>query len=145
MMERSEPQAPSLPSLKGGIADIERMAAEHAAEHARAQEAARRLAEKEQAQTLLREQAAWELERQPDEVARTAARREAERRESDRRDAEQQAAEKLAATHRDEAVARDNIASELPTINTPPPRPPSAAEPPGRARPGLSELTEPTT
>src|SRR3546814_2847317 len=62
-------------------------------EQARAQEAARRLAEKEQAQTLLREQAAWELERQRDEVARTAARREAERRESDRRAAEQQRSE----------------------------------------------------
>src|SRR3546814_2520801 len=57
-MERIDPQAPSLPRLKGGIADIERIAAEHAAEQARAQEAARRLAEKEQAQTLLREQAA---------------------------------------------------------------------------------------
>src|SRR3546814_10296089 len=63
-MESIDPQAPSLPRLKGGIADIERIAAEHAAEQARAQEAARRLAEKEQAQTLLREQAAWELERQ---------------------------------------------------------------------------------
>src|SRR3546814_12889850 len=97
-------------------------------EQARAQEAARRLAEKEQAQTLLREQAAWELERQRDEVARTAARREAERRESDRRAAEQQAAEKLAAKQREEAVARDKIASELHPIKTPSPRYPIAAD-----------------
>src|SRR3546814_17377943 len=105
MMERSEPQAPSLPSLKGGIADIERIAAEHAAEQARAQEAARRLAEKEQAQTLLREQAAWELERPRDEVARTAARREAERTESDRRAPEQHAAVQLVANPPEDAVA----------------------------------------
>src|SRR3546814_18995445 len=38
LMERIDPQAPSLPRLKGGIADIERIAAEHAAEQASAQE-----------------------------------------------------------------------------------------------------------
>src|SRR3546814_14518902 len=76
--------------------------------------------------------AAWELERQRDEVARTAARREAERRESDRRAAEQQAAEKLAAKQREEAVARDKIASELHPIQTPSPQYPIAAEQSGQ-------------
>src|SRR3546814_14001790 len=121
-MERIDPQAPSLPRLKGGIADIERIAAEHAAEQARAQEAARRLAEKEQAQTLLRAQAAWELERQRDEVARTAARREAERRDSDRRAAEQQAAVTLAAKKRDEALARAKLDGEQHPLKNPQPR-----------------------
>src|SRR3546814_15388627 len=52
---------------------------------ARVQEAARRLAEKEQARALLRERTAWELERQRYEPARAAASRQAEQREATRR------------------------------------------------------------
>src|SRR3546814_5682120 len=55
-----------------------------------------------------------------------------ERRESDRRAAEQQAAVKLAAKQRQEAVARDKIASELTPIKTPSPRYPIAAEQSGQ-------------
>src|SRR3546814_9420443 len=71
LMERIDPQAPSLPRLKGGIADIERIAAEHAAEQAREIGAARRLAEEQQGQTTLRGRARGEATSNHEETAET--------------------------------------------------------------------------